>query len=107
VNESPAEAVAKEVREEAGLEVRATKLAAVWDRTRHPHGAVPPFQVWRLFFLCEMIGGELKTGPETSEVAFFAEDELPTELSTRRVLRSQLQRMFEHMRRPELPTEFD
>jgi ADP-ribose pyrophosphatase YjhB (NUDIX family) len=36
VNESPAEAVAREVREESGLEVRAIKLAAEWDRTRHP-----------------------------------------------------------------------
>jgi ADP-ribose pyrophosphatase YjhB (NUDIX family) len=107
VNESPAEAVAREVREEAGIEVRPYKLAAVWDRARHPHGVVPPFHVWRLFFLCEIIGGELRTGPETSEVAFFAEHELPTELSTRRVLLPQLKRMFEHMRLPELPTEFD
>src|SRR5215472_12953009 len=45
VNESPAEAVAREVREESGLEVRAVKLAAVWDRTRHPHGVVQPFNV--------------------------------------------------------------
>jgi ADP-ribose pyrophosphatase YjhB (NUDIX family) len=107
VNESPAEAVIREVREESGLEVRAIKLAAVWDRTRHPHGVVQPFNVWRLFFLCEMVGGEPRTGPETSEVAFFAEHELPTELSTRRVLLPQLKRMFEHMRHPELPTDFD
>jgi ADP-ribose pyrophosphatase YjhB (NUDIX family) len=107
VNESPAEAVAREVREEAGLEVRAYKLAAVWDRTRHGHGVVQPFTVWRLFFLCEIIGGEAQIGPETSEVAFFAEHELPTELSTRRVLLPQLKTMFEHLRHPELPTEFD
>jgi ADP-ribose pyrophosphatase YjhB (NUDIX family) len=107
VNESPAESVAREVREESGLEVRAYKLAAVWDRSRHPHEAVAPFHVWRLFFLCEVIGGEPRIGPETSEVAFFAEDELPTALSTRRVLFPQLKRMFEHMRQPELPTDFD
>ena len=107
VNESPAEAVAREVREEAGVEVRPYKLVAVWDRARHSHGVVQPFHVWRLFFLCEIIGGELQTGPETSEVAFFTEDELPTELSTRRVLLPQLKRMFDHMRQPELPTEFD
>jgi len=40
-------------------------------------------------------------------VAFFAEHELPAELSTRRVLLPQLKRMFEHMRQPELPTDFD
>jgi ADP-ribose pyrophosphatase YjhB (NUDIX family) len=107
VNESPADAVAREVREEAGVRVRPYKLAAVWDRTRHPHGAVQPFHVWRLFLLCEITGGEPQCGPETSEVAFFAEDELPTELSTRRVLLPQIRRMFEHMRQPELPTDFD
>ncbi len=107
VNESPAEAVAREFREESGLEARAYKLAAVWDRARHPHGVVEPFHVWRLFFLCEITGGEIRTGPETSEVAFFAEHELPAELSTRRVLLPQLKRMFEHARQPDLPTEFD
>jgi ADP-ribose pyrophosphatase YjhB (NUDIX family) len=66
VNESPAEAVAREVREEAGLEVRAYKLAAVWDRARHPHGVAQPFHVWRLFFLCEITDGDPKPGPETS-----------------------------------------
>jgi ADP-ribose pyrophosphatase YjhB (NUDIX family) len=107
VNESPSEAVAREVREEAGVEVRAYKLAAVWDQARHAHDVVRPFHVWRLFFLCEIISGEPKCGPETSEVAFFSEDELPAELSTRRVLLPQIKRMFDHMRRPELPTEFD
>jgi ADP-ribose pyrophosphatase YjhB (NUDIX family) len=107
VNESPAEAVAREVREEAGLQVRPFKLAAVWDRARHPHGVVEPFHIWRLFFLCEITGGELQTGPETSELAFFAEDDLPADLSTRRVLLPQLKRMFEHMRQPNLPTDFD
>jgi ADP-ribose pyrophosphatase YjhB (NUDIX family) len=95
------------MREESGLEVRAFKLAAVWDRARHPHGAVQPFRVWRLFFLCEIVGGAPQTGPETSEVAFFAEHELPSQLSTRRVLLPQLSRMFEHVRQPDLPTDFD
>jgi ADP-ribose pyrophosphatase YjhB (NUDIX family) len=107
VNESPSEGVAREVREEAGVEVRPWKLAAVWDQARHPHDVIRPFHVWRFFFLCEIIGGEPRCGPETSEVAFFAERELPAELSTRRVLLSHIERMFEHMRRPELPTEFD
>ena len=107
VNESPAEAVAREVREEAGLEVRPYKLAAVWDQARHPHNVVRPFHVWRLFFLCEIIGGDPRCGPETSEVAFFREDELPAEVSTRRVLLPQIKRMFAHKRQPELLTEYD
>jgi ADP-ribose pyrophosphatase YjhB (NUDIX family) len=107
VNESPSESVVKEVREESGFNVHVTKLAAVWDRARHPH--VPPyaFDIWKLFFVCEITGGEARGGLETSAVEFFVEDELPRDLSISRVLLPQLQRMFEHMRRPELPTDFD
>jgi ADP-ribose pyrophosphatase YjhB (NUDIX family) len=107
VNESPTECVAKEVREESGFEVRVDKLAAVWDRARHPHEPPYAFHIWKLFFLCSIVGGEARSGLETSEVAFFAEDELPADLSTSRVLPAQLSRMFEHLRQPELPTEFD
>ena len=107
VNESPAEAVVKEVREEAGLEVRAFKLGAVLDRSRHAHKPIYTFHIWKLFFLCEITGGEPQNGPETSEVAFFAEHDLPADLSTSRVLPPQLKRMFEHMRQPDLPTDFD
>jgi hypothetical protein len=82
-------------------------MAAQWDRARHPHGAARRFLVWRLFSLCEITGGDLHTRPETSEVAFFAEHELPAELSTRWALLRQLKRMFDHMRQPDLPTEFD
>jgi ADP-ribose pyrophosphatase YjhB (NUDIX family) len=107
VNESPSESVVKEVREESGFDVHVTKLAAVWDRARHPH--VPPyaFDIWKLFFVCEITSGEARGGLETSAVEFFAEDELPRDLSISRVLLPQLRRMFEHMRRPELPTDFD
>ena len=45
VNESRAEDDAREVRAETGLQVRSYKLAAVWDRVRHPHGVVQPFQI--------------------------------------------------------------
>lgn len=107
VNESPAEAVIKEVREEAGFEVRPYKLAAVWDRARHAHEPQYLFHIWKLFFLCEIVGGQAATGSETSEIAFFAEQELPTDLSVSRVLHAQLQRMFQHMQRPELATDFD
>jgi ADP-ribose pyrophosphatase YjhB (NUDIX family) len=107
VSESPADAVMKEVREESGFDVRAVKLAAVWDRARHPHTPPYAFHIWKLFFVCEITGGEARGGLETSGVAFFGENELPRDLSVSRVLLPQLRCMFEHMRRPELPTEFD
>ena len=107
VNESPTESIVKEVREESGFDVRVAKLAAVWDRARHPHMPAYPFHIWKLFFVCEIIGGEARGGLETSAVEFFAEEELPRDLSISRVLLPQLRRMFEHMRRPELATDFE
>src|SRR6516162_2341714 len=107
VNQSPAESVIREVREEAGLEVRVRKLAAVYDRARHPHQPPHPFHVFKLFFICEVIGGTPEPGTETSEVAFFAENEIPGDLSLGRVVPHQIARMFEHARHRDLPTDFD
>ncbi len=106
VNLTAAENVAKEVAEESGFQVRVHKLAAVWDRTRQGHGAFP-FSTYKLFFVCEITGGAATPSLETSEVAFFAEEALPAELSTGRVLPQQVRRMFAHWREPGLATEFD
>jgi ADP-ribose pyrophosphatase YjhB (NUDIX family) len=106
VNESPSSSVEREVREESGFETRATKLAAVWDRSLHPHDPPLPFHVYKMFFLCEVTGGAPATSVETSGVGFFAPDDLP-ELSTGRVLASQIRRLFEHHEQPDLPTDFD
>ena len=106
VNLTPAENVAKEVFEESGFIVRVNKLASVWDRTRQGHGP-KAFSCYKLFFVCEITGGEAATSLETTEVGFFAEDALPHDLSTERVVRAQLHRMFAHARKPSLPTEFD
>ena len=102
---TPAENVVREVREESGYEVRATKLLAVYDRDRHPH---PPMReaVYKLFLRCELVGGEAAAETsETTGVGFFAEDALPDLLSTARVTASQMHRFFEHQRQPDLPTK--
>jgi ADP-ribose pyrophosphatase YjhB (NUDIX family) len=106
VNQSPSESVIREVREESGLDVRVRKLAALYDRTRQGHPP-HPFYVYRLFFICDVVGGAPKSGVETSEVAFFGEDEIPKDLSLARVLPHQIRRMFEHARDKALLTDFD
>lgn len=106
VNVTPAENVAKEVREESGFEVRVVKCAAVWDRTRQGHQP-QFFSAAKLFYVCAIAGGAAASSLETSEVAFFAEDAVPAELSIGRVLPCQITRMFAHWRDPSLPTEFD
>jgi len=105
--QTPSEAVAREIFEESGFEARVTKLAAVYDRSRHPHLPLMPFHVYKLFFLCEITGGAAAESYETTGVEFFAEDSLPQTLSVSRTLAFQLARMFEHHRHPVLPTDFD
>ena len=105
VTESPAEAVVKEIREESGYLTRAVKLAAVYDRNKHPHPAYF-FSVYKMFFLCEIIGGEPAESIETDGVDFFAEDNFPP-LSINRVTAAQIQRLFLHHREKNLPTDFD
>ncbi len=106
VNLTPAENVIKEMREESGLDVRVRKLAAVWDRSRQGHPAAV-FSCAKLFFICEVVGGEAATSLETSEVGWFAEPDLPADLSFGRVLPRQLRRMFAHAREPALPTDYE
>jgi ADP-ribose pyrophosphatase YjhB (NUDIX family) len=105
VNDSPSRAVERETYEESGFLVRAVKLAAVYDRNKHPH---PPFlyHSYKLFFICDLLGGAAKPDYEIEAVDFFTLSELP-ELSTMRVLKEQILRMYEHSRRRDLPTDFD
>ena len=106
VNLSPAENTVKEVREESGYIVRATRLAAVWDRARqaHPPG---PFSCYTLCFLCELLGGAPTTSVETSEIGWFARGEIPADLSLGRVLHAQVDAMFDYAANPALPTYYD
>jgi ADP-ribose pyrophosphatase YjhB (NUDIX family) len=107
VNQSPSESVVREVLEESGFTVSVRKLAAIYDRARHPHLPPRPFHIYKLFFVCDIVGGTARASSESSEVAFFAEDEVPGDLSIGRVLPYQITRMFEHARSSGLPTDFD
>jgi ADP-ribose pyrophosphatase YjhB (NUDIX family) len=105
VNDSPAAAVEREIREESGYTARAVKLAALIDRRRHPH---PPsvHHIYKLMFVCELTGGQATTSSETDAVGFFPVAALP-ELSTGRVLAPQIARLYEHHLDRDLPTQFD
>jgi ADP-ribose pyrophosphatase YjhB (NUDIX family) len=111
VNQSPSECVAREVLEEAGIEVRVRKLACVYDRSRHAHQPHYPFHIYKMFFICDPVGApELARGDgfETSAAEFFARKDVPkAELSISRVLPFQITRLFQHRRDSLLPTDFD
>ena len=105
VGDSPSVAAVREVREESGYEVVARKLAAVYDRDRHGHPPIP-FHAYKMFFVCDLVGGKAAGSHETDAVDFFTEDNLPP-LSLTRVTPDEVQHMFEHYRHPEWPTSFD
>jgi ADP-ribose pyrophosphatase YjhB (NUDIX family) len=104
VNDSPSSAVLKEIEQESGFTARILKLAAVYDRNKH--NAPSLFHSWKVFFVCEIAGGEARTSYETTAVDFFPLDALP-ELSTGRATAEQIRRMYQHHLNLQLPTEFD
>lgn len=100
---SPAEMAAKEVHEEAGFEVKATRLLGAFGKQVDSQRV---FSVYKLVFLCELIGGAAQTSHETSEVAFFSRDALPP-LSMHRTHPRHLEQIFLRLDDPTLPTYFE
>lgn len=100
---SPGEMAAKEVREESGFEVRATRLLAVFGKKVDPRSV---FSVYKLIFECELLGGAARTSHETSEVDFFPRQALP-ELSQHRTHPRHLEVVFSRLDDRSLPTWFE
>jgi ADP-ribose pyrophosphatase YjhB (NUDIX family) len=90
LNEVPAHGLAREVREETGLAVRAQQLIGVYGGPEYgwtyPNG--DQAQILTLFFAADILDGTLQPkGSENVNVAFFAQHELPPLLPrTRRML---------------------
>ncbi len=102
---SPAENIEREVFEESGYRARAVKVLALYDRHKHAHPP-HPHHIYKIVFLCQLMGGSASLSTETEGVAFFREDEIP-ELSWPRITPTQISRIFDHHRHPEWPTDFD
>jgi ADP-ribose pyrophosphatase YjhB (NUDIX family) len=90
---TPGEVAVKEVKEEAGLDVTPVRLLAVLDKKCHAHPP-SPVHVYKMFILCEELGGKLQAGMETCGAEFFGLDALP-DLSTARNTFEQIKMMFE------------
>lgn len=105
VEESPSEAVVREIVEESGYRTEAVKLLALWDKNRHRHPP-SPYHVYKLVFRCRLVGGAPATSIETSGAAFFPASGLP-ELSRTRITAEQIERLFAHRQNPDWPTDFD
>jgi ADP-ribose pyrophosphatase YjhB (NUDIX family) len=106
VNDSPSEAVRKEVVQESGFKVRTERLLAVFDRAKHPHDPPFPFHIYKMFFLCEIESGEATPSMETACVDFFALEALPP-LSLSRITSEQIRFCFEAGLNGPKPAAFD
>lgn len=82
VGDTPSAAVEREALEETGFRVQAQRIVGVYDANRV--GPLELFQAYKIVFLCELLDGKARTSNETSEIAFFALDEIPAQLSGER-----------------------
>lgn len=105
-HEAPKASIEREVREESGFIVTAERLVAVKDRHLHPYTPKRLERIYKLFFLCELSGGEAATSLETDAVDFFPLDELPP-LSLGRTLADDIRLLDDYRRAPDRPTYFD
>ncbi|WP_114953836.1 NUDIX hydrolase [Sphingosinicella terrae] len=93
VGRSAAQNIEKEIEEEAGLKVRASRLYGLRHKASRSY-APDVRDFYKLFFLCERSGAEPPCpGAETSEAAFFRAEELPP-LSTGRVIEADIHSAF-------------
>jgi ADP-ribose pyrophosphatase YjhB (NUDIX family) len=105
VNQTAAECVIREISEESGFQARVLRLAAVHDyRKRNRLHHID--SIYKMFFICELVGGSARPSQETSDVGFFSRSELPM-LSAGRTTAEQIELMFRHAEHPELPADFD
>lgn len=99
------EVAAKEVFEETGLTVSPTRLLAVFDKKCHPH---PPqaYYVYKFVILCSYVSGDLRPAHDILDSLYFDINNLPP-LSENRILKSQIELVFQKAHTNDIETYFD
>jgi len=105
VGYTPKEVAIKETKEETGLDVRVVRLLAVMDKRCHSHPA-SPFYIYKMFILCEVIGGQFNEAFDILDKGYFPLNRLPP-LSLDRILPGQITLMNELRLNPAAPVYLD
>ena len=106
VDQTPATNAVKEAKEEAGMNVRVTRLVSVEDQDIHNY---PPnaYKIIKLMFLCEPRDGEFVPNTETIASGWYSESELPEPLANEKCTAGQVRLCFEASRAVQWDTRFD
>ncbi|MEF2836293.1 MAG: NUDIX hydrolase [Oscillospiraceae bacterium] len=105
VDLSVGENTVKEVREEAGLDVRCARIIAVQDRKKH-NPEIYAYNICKVFVLCDLLGGQFRENSETVAMDWFAIADLPP-LSENKTTAAQIQMCFDAYRTEHWQTLFD
>ena len=105
VGYTPKEVAIKETKEETGLDVRVGRLLAVMDKRCHAHPS-SPFYIYKIFILCEIVGGEFNEAFDILDKGFFSLNQLPP-LSLDRILPEQISLINELRLNPSAPVYLD
>lgn len=105
VNLSVGENVVKEVKEEAGLDVRAEFVIAVQDRKKH-NPQIHAFNICKVFILCSVLGGSFQPNSETIASGYFSMEKLPP-LAENKTTAEQIEMCFDAYQAQHWITQFD
>jgi ADP-ribose pyrophosphatase YjhB (NUDIX family) len=76
IGERLADAVAREVLEETGLEVRPLRMFEIFERIMRDDRGTPEYHYVLIDYLCEVTGGDLRAGDDVCAVAWMGLEEL-------------------------------
>ncbi len=105
IGDTPSLAAERETLEESGYRVKASKVLALLDKSRHDHPVSTDY-TYKVLIGCRFEGGEPVTSHEIDSVAFFARDARP-DLDLDRTTRGQVELAWAHLDDPLRPTDFD
>ncbi len=83
-NETPAEGIVREAREETGLTVKVDRLVGVF--TRKPSAQMGPHTTISIVHLCKVVDGQLENSHESSALKYWAIDDMKDWHATHEIL---------------------
>jgi ADP-ribose pyrophosphatase YjhB (NUDIX family) len=76
VGESPSKAIIRETKEESGLDIVPKRIIGIYNANIDGR-PLEFFHAYKIVFLCDIVGGSLKTSEETLDVKYHSIDNLP------------------------------